>query len=95
MDVAIIEATKKLTSAGSTYEEIIAKYHKVDEVPFDFERRRMSVLVSDQTGKTQLITKGAMEEMLKVSSYVEYGEDVLPLTDDMEVPNDQSKSDSS
>ena len=83
MDVAIIEATKKLTSAGSTYEEIIAKYHKVDEVPFDFERRRMSVLVSDQTGKTQLITKGAMEEMLKVSSYVEYGEDVLPLTDDM------------
>jgi Mg2+-importing ATPase len=49
-------------------------------VPFDFESRRMSVLVSDQHGKTQMITKGAIEEMLKISSYVEYDENVLPLT---------------
>ena len=39
-------------------------YRKVDEIPFDFTRRRMSVVVADKTGKTQIITKGAVEEML-------------------------------
>ena len=42
------------------------KYTKVDEIPFDFQRRRMSVVVQDQEGKTQLVTKGAVEEMLTV-----------------------------
>ena len=42
------------------------EYRKVDEIPFDFNRRRMSVVVADGTGKTQMITKGAIEEMLSV-----------------------------
>ena len=83
MDIAIINATKELDSSTESYEQIITKFQKVDEVPFDFERRRMSVLVKDKTGKTQMITKGAIEEMLKISSYVEYDGKILPLSDDM------------
>ncbi len=59
-----------------------------DEIPFDFDRRRMSVVVEDATGKRQLITKGAVEEMIDVCSTVEVGTEVLPLTD---LPADQSR----
>ena len=45
-------------------EELTEDYRKVDEIPFDFNRRRMSVVVADKKGKTQIITKGAVEEML-------------------------------
>jgi Mg2+-importing ATPase len=83
MDIAIIEATKKLDDNETEYQDFIQKYKKVDEIPFDFERRRMSVLVSDETGKTQLITKGALEEMLQISSQVEYGDQIMPLTEEM------------
>lgn len=40
-------------------------------MPFDFSRRRMSVILEDKTGKRQLITKGAVEEMLAICSFVE------------------------
>lgn len=56
------------------------RFTKVDEIPFDFDRRRMSVVVVDTNEKSQMITKGAVEEMLKVSSYVEYKGKVEPLT---------------
>ena len=75
MDKAIIQAGE---------EELACKklaYTKVDEIPFDFERRRLSVVVEDQAGKTQMITKGAIEEMLAVSSYVDYAGEILELTD--------------
>lgn len=54
----------------------------VDEIPFDFDRRRMSVVVEDAAGKRQLITKGAVEEMIDACSAVEVGAEVLPLTDE-------------
>lgn len=82
MDIAIINATKELQKNDEMYRTIIQKYEKVDEIPFDFDRRRMSVLVRDDQGKTQLITKGAMEEMLGVSSYVELNQEVLALRDE-------------
>ncbi|MCL2680687.1 MAG: magnesium-translocating P-type ATPase, partial [Coriobacteriia bacterium] len=56
------------------------RYHKVDEIPFDFTRRRMSVVVEDSSGKRQMITKGAIEEMLSVARFVEYHDQVQPLT---------------
>ena len=58
-------------------------YVKVDEIPFDFQRRRMSVVVQDRTGKTQLVTKGAVEEMLLCCAYAECGGQVRPLTDEV------------
>ena len=59
------------------------RYRKVDEIPFDFERRLMSVVVADETGKTQMVTKGAVEEILAACSHVEYAGAVSPLTDDL------------
>lgn len=83
MDVAIITHVRELEDREPTLRNIEQEYTKVDEVPFDFERRRMSVVVADQNGKTQMITKGAVEEMLQVSSYAEYQGRIEPLTEDM------------
>jgi Mg2+-importing ATPase len=52
---------------------------KVDEVPFDFARRRMSVVVAPPGGGHLLVCKGALEEMLAVCSHVERGDELLPL----------------
>ncbi len=50
-------------------------YQKVDEVPFDFERRRMSVVVSERGEHHELICKGAVEEMLAVCTQVKIKEE--------------------
>jgi Mg2+-importing ATPase len=57
------------------------KYKKIDEIPFDFVRRRMSVVVEDETGLNTLICKGAVDEVLDQCTRVEVkGElvEVLP-----------------
>ena len=77
LDVAIIEEAKETLATDSI------NYRKVDEIPFDFERRRMSVVVEDVAGKTQMITKGAIEEMLSISSYIDLGGVVSPLTKEL------------
>lgn len=59
---------------------ISSKYRKVDEIPFDFSRRRLSVIVSDDTGKKQMITKGAVEEILSICTFVDYKGEVSTLT---------------
>lgn len=74
LDVAIID------EAVETLDTEKIRYQKVDEIPFDFERRRMSVVVAAPAGKTQMITKGAIEEMLSISSYIDLGGEVKPLT---------------
>ncbi|MBR3696954.1 MAG: magnesium-translocating P-type ATPase [Clostridia bacterium] len=56
------------------------KYKKIDEIPFDFSRRRLSVIVSDNNGKVQMITKGAVEEILDICSYVDYKGQVFQIT---------------
>ncbi len=58
------------------------KYKKIDEIPFDFSRRRLSVVVDDGT-KSQLITKGAVEEILSICSMVDYKGNVSPITKDI------------
>lgn len=79
LDVAIIDFQDKLGSA-----ELKDNYHKIDEIPFDFNRRRMSVVVEDKNGKTQMITKGAVEEMLKCCTFAEFAGQVVPLDKAME-----------
>lgn len=49
---------------------IAQDYRKVDEIPFDFVRRRMSVVVSEQDDHHELICKGAVEEILSVCSQI-------------------------
>lgn len=63
-------------------EEFSTKYKLVDEIPFDFSRRRLSVIVKDGT-KTQLITKGAVEEILSISTLVDYQGKVSPITNEI------------
>ena len=57
-------------------------YTKIDEIPFDFSRRRLSVIVSDGT-KKQMITKGAVEEILSICTMADYQGSVTPLTTDI------------
>ena len=60
-------------------EEIIQNYKIVDEVPFDFVRRRLSVVVDD--GKEKLIiTKGAVEEILNISTTIDYKGEISNIT---------------
>jgi len=76
MDISIIQRARE--------EKVIeneSAYVKIDEIPFDFSRRRMSVIVSGQNGKTQMITKGAIEEMLSIATYAEYNGHVEVITD--------------
>lgn len=80
MDIAIMEKAGELAGENGSPEELEKKYTKTDEIPFDFERRRMSVVVTDKKGKTQMITKGAVEEMLEISAFVDYRGKILPLT---------------
>ena len=54
-------------------------YHKVDEIPFDFNRRRMSVLIEDPTGAHFLIAKGAVEEIFQVCSNYELHGSTFPV----------------
>lgn len=49
------------------------KYTKIDEVPFDFVRRRMSVVVENAKNERLLICKGAVEELLTIATHVEEG----------------------
>lgn len=77
IDVAIINRAEKYK-----FPELIENYIRIDEVPFDFSRRRMSVILQDKTGKRQLITKGAVEEMLSICSFVEVEGQVKTIGED-------------
>jgi P-type Mg2+ transporter len=77
MDISIIEHARE-----KNLTDLWDDYKKVDEIPFDFNRRRMSVAVEDRSGQVELITKGAIEEMLTISTNAENGEKIIPLSDD-------------
>ena len=74
IDEAVI--SRGLENGMTEYTE---KYKLIDEIPFDFTRRRLSVVVSDGN-KKQLITKGAVEEILSICSLVDYKTNVTPIT---------------
>lgn len=83
MDRAIINRTEKEAKDHENLRDLDQKFKKIDELPFDFERRRMSVLVQDDDGIVSMVTKGALEEMLAISTYVEDEGKILPLTADI------------
>ncbi len=78
MDKAILAHVREVA-----LDHLVENYKKVDEIPFDFVRRRMSVVVEDNSGKRQIITKGAVEEMLQICSHAEVGGSVIELTGDI------------
>lgn len=83
MDLAIIQKTEEEEAANRQLTDLSESYTKVDEIPFDFKRRRLSTVVRDRNGKTQMVTKGAVEEMLPVCAFAEYEGAVQPLTDEL------------
>ena len=74
IDEAVIKRAEE-----NNISDISKKYKKIDEIPFDFSRRRLSVVVSDGT-KKQLITKGAVEEILNICTMIDYKGEVSPIT---------------
>ncbi len=78
IDLAVIER-----GAENNFSYLNGMYTKVDEIPFDFSRRCMSVVLKEKSGKTQLITKGAVEEMLAICSYAELHGETVPLTEEI------------
>jgi Mg2+-importing ATPase len=79
LDVAVLEHAE-MRNQGA----VAATFRKVDEIPFDFTRRRMSVVVATpaadgQPARHRLICKGAVEEVLAVCASVQHGDAVEPL----------------
>lgn len=78
IDVAIISRAEK-----EKLNVLKEKYIREDEIPFDFSRRRMSVVLKDDTGKRQLITKGAVDEVMAICSFVDVDGIVSPMTEEL------------
>lgn len=57
-------------------------YKKIDEIPFETSRRRMSVIIENRAGKRQLICKGALDEMLAASKYIKIKGEITLLADE-------------
>lgn len=79
IDIAIINRGE-----AEGINNIIENYKKIDEIPFDFSRRRLSIIVSNKEN-TQIITKGAMEEILSICSLVECNNEEKPLTNEIKI----------
>ncbi len=78
LDVAVLEHVEVHQELS-----INTAFHKIDEIPFDFVRRRMSVVVAEQDGQHLLICKGALEEVLAICDQVRHGDQVEPLQSDV------------
>lgn len=78
LDVAVLEGVDEESARM-----LSGRWQKVDEIPFDFERRRMSVVVSEQPDVHQLICKGALQEILNVSTQVRHNGEIVPLDETM------------
>jgi Mg2+-importing ATPase len=75
LDVAILEHAEM-----REHVHVPRSYRKIDEVPFDFRRRRMSVMVARDPAHHVLICKGALEETIAVCTHVEEKGKAVPLT---------------
>lgn len=73
IDIAIIERAKK-----EGVDEILKNYQKIDEIPFDFSRRRLSIIVAKEKN-AEMITKGAMEEILSICTNQNKNGEIIPL----------------
>lgn len=78
IDVAIISRAEK-----EKLNILKEKYIREDEIPFDFSRRRMSVVLKDENGKRQLITKGAVDEIMSICSFIDLDGTAVELTDEL------------
>ncbi len=78
LDVAVLEGAEAMKNPQTLH-----CYRKVDEIPFDFDRRRMSVVIAESAEQHRLICKGALEEILSICSAVQLNDQTLPLTPEL------------
>ncbi|WP_157404986.1 magnesium-translocating P-type ATPase [Bacillus tropicus] len=76
----IDKAVMKHTEENQKFDPSV--FQKLDEIPFDFARRRMSVIVKNNSGEHTMICKGAVEEVLSICNHTEVDGKVVSLTDD-------------
>lgn len=75
LDVAVLEHAELQREMA-----IASAYRKVDEIPFDFQRRRMSVVVSEREDHHELICKGAVEEIVSICTHARQNGQIVPFT---------------
>ena len=78
IDLAVINRGEK-----EGMSDLKVEYTRLDEIPFDFVRRRMSVLLRDENGKEQLITKGAVDEVMAICAYADIDGEIMKLNDEL------------
>jgi Mg2+-importing ATPase len=78
MDIAILE-----NEDARAYKEAAASWKGLDEIPYDFVRRRMSVVLQQTGGTPVIITKGAVDEMLACTSFVNTPSGEVPLNEEL------------
>ena len=74
IDEAVINRALK-----NNLSNLLDRYKKIDEIPFDFSRRRLSVVVENESDR-YLITKGAVEEILNICTTIDYEHEIKPIT---------------
>lgn len=75
IDIAIIKHSNE-----KEIDLLTKTYTKIDEIPFDFNRRKMSVLVENIDKNIELVTKGAVEEIIEISSFIQKDGEIVSLT---------------
>ena len=81
IDNAIL-ACKTMPGRETHYSDLLARYQKTDEIPFDYARKFVSTLVADRDGECQLIMKGDIFHIVARCSHVEYRGEILPIEKD-------------
>lgn len=78
------------------FNELIKDIKKIDEIPFDFQRKRLSVLLEDTKNERFIITKGSPESMLKIISEIKTGNGKRKITSsDINIINNKLKEEAS
>ncbi|WP_342260597.1 magnesium-translocating P-type ATPase [Spiroplasma endosymbiont of Notiophilus biguttatus] len=78
MDNSIIEFGEK-----NKLKNISDYYQKIDEIPFDFNRRKLTIVLQDKLNNKKLICKGAIEEVINTCNRIVYQDKVIPLNSDL------------
>ncbi|MDR3624925.1 MAG: magnesium-translocating P-type ATPase [Chlamydiales bacterium] len=76
LDVAVLEHTELQDTLQPD-----TLYHKIDEIPFDFSRKRMSVVVSKSKNQHELICKGSLSTILSICTHAKFGSEPEPLNE--------------
>lgn len=84
-----IAKCKSMPGKKQYYENLLLRLKKEDEIPFDYERKCVSVLVSDSEGNQEMILKGDPEAVLRKCRFIEYKEKELPVGQDGRKSMDQ------